>query len=378
MTYTLGADPLIEQYIHDQLNIAVKIILQHLKEPPIGIILCGGFGRGEGTVINNGHKVKPVNDYDFLIVSNKIQIDAKKLGNQIANVLGMELVDVGIISPDKLSQLPISQWAYDLKYGSRVIFGDQNLLQLIPEFSPERIPIWEAIKLLCNRMAGILGSLRYNEESRFLAIENLRWFRVQIDHMLIACGDASLMLSSNYHHLYQERLKRLFICINWLEESELKMIAEAYKRKLRVWESNQLAEHNIEAELSSVEVLAKKVYLRVIECYLDRNVPNLVQAIKFYYKSHWFSLPQYLKRFIGVMLQLKRYHRLNFLPAAPIHICYTMVPLIFFSGPWAPIEQQSILFKSFRRFLCWTSDSRKLTWDQARNMVYSFWELHCH
>jgi len=378
MTYTTRGDPIIEKCIRDQLNTSVKIILHHLRKKPLGIILCGGFGRGEGTVIKDGQQVKPVNDYDLLIVSAENQIDTQKIGEQITRTLGIKLVEVGVISPDELRRLPPSQWAYDLKYGSCVIFGDKDVWQLIPEISPKDIPKWEAIKLLCNRMAGILGSIHYNSKAQSLAIKNKVWFRVQIDHMLIACGDASLILCADYHHLYREKLKRLFTHIHWFTKPEVKKIAEAYKRKLSIWGPKQTSIFPVDKELSVIGALAKKTYLRALQSYLERNVYNLTEAIQFYYEFHRFSKVSHLKRLITYMLEPKKHHSFNILPASPIHICYTFVPLVFFSGPWVPWEERFDIMRLLKKFLRLTSLSPKFEWEQARSMTYSFWELYCH
>ena len=378
MKYTLEGDRWVEQCIQKQLDTAVKIILLHVKKPPVGIILCGGFGRGEGTVVKEGQLVRPVNDYDFLIVTDEKPLDMSILAKKLANALTMKLLDIRAISPDELNKLPISQWAYDLKYGSKVIFGDKSLLQLIPDFSAEQIPVWEAIKLLCNRMAGILGALSYDEAMRSLIIKDQGWFRVQVDHMLIACGDAALIRYGYYHHLYRERLRRLFTCIDWFSEFELEKIAESYRRKLSVWDTSMLIQ--CEFDLPLIEVIAEKSYLNTIKSYLRGKITTLSKAIQIYMKVHQSPFKQRLRQYIANILRFRRRHNLNAIPVLPIHVCCTFIPIVFFSGPWQEdVQKKSALMKLFRELLPHRSRvPKEYKWEQLRDMVYLFWELHCH
>ena len=35
------------------------------------IYLCGGFGRGEGSVLKKDHHIQPINDYDLVVFNDK-------------------------------------------------------------------------------------------------------------------------------------------------------------------------------------------------------------------------------------------------------------------------------------------------------------------
>ena len=58
----------------------MDIIIETIKKniPPTNlrsIILSGGFGRGEGSVIVEGEKVTPLKDYDILVILKKETIN---------------------------------------------------------------------------------------------------------------------------------------------------------------------------------------------------------------------------------------------------------------------------------------------------------------
>ena len=87
---------------------------------------------------------------------------------------------------------------YDLKYGSKVIYG-KNYLEKIPSFKPEDIPIWEGIRLLLNRMAEALEHFSIDNPSD----ETVFW----CDKIILACQDALLLTIGRYTPSYRERNK---------------------------------------------------------------------------------------------------------------------------------------------------------------------------
>ncbi|MDA2910035.1 hypothetical protein MYX04_03765 [Nitrospiraceae bacterium AH_259_D15_M11_P09] len=381
MSYTLETDHVVQRYIQKNLDTAVQMILQRLERPPVAILLCGGFGRGEGTVFKDGQDVTPVNDYDFLIVTDESTPRPAMLGKEIAKAIAMKLVDIGFMNLDELTRLAPSQWGHDLKYGSRVIFGDDSLLQRLPNCSADQIPIWDGIKLLCNRMAGIIGAY-YEEPSCQSAPERMRWMTVQVDHILIACGDAFLITSKLYHNRYSTRVELL----NekqplWFTQNEVATIVDAYKRKLSIWDKEfVIREHLLDKTLSHICPIVEKAYIQSMQEYLGRHLSSLEEAIRGYFNVRSFLPYRRFKRWLASTLRGRKYYGFECIPAFPVDTCYTLMPLLYFSAPW---QAQESTKQKLAQLVSHYADARICDVNSGYHKrmskeLYAFWEQYCH
>ena len=73
------ANPQIQKY----LQVIVDTIVSQIPQTQ-SIILAGGFGRGEGSVIIKNKQAIPLNDFDIYIITNQA-IDEHHL-NHVANL----------------------------------------------------------------------------------------------------------------------------------------------------------------------------------------------------------------------------------------------------------------------------------------------------
>ncbi len=382
MNFTSDYDEVVERSIQRQLGVAIEIILKHMENPPTGIVLSGGFGRGEGTVVKTKKGVSPVNDYDFLVVTKETDVDLQGIGTAIARELKMNLVDVGGMGLAMLGHLRPTQWAYDLKYGSRVIFGDPSLLDLIPKFTANQIPIWDAIKLLCNRMIGAIGAGLLRPAVFLTSPKRAQWLVVQIDHMLISCGDSFLISSKLYHHSYRERFETLkSLRETWFSNEDLRIILEAYRRKLSTWDSYvRCTPEDFEEKLMQISPIVETAYLQSMRKYLGRQVSSLDEAIRGYYSAHRLSVGQRMRRLISRIIGIHQEDGFYNARAAPIDVCYTLIPPCFYAGPWQPDDRQrEAMATLLKRFI--PSRSNEATPDyhlRVSRDIYALWERHCH
>jgi len=65
-----AANNMVNEKIQHDLDYICLKVKRLLGENLYAILLCGGFGRGEGSVTITGSMVHIVNDYDFTIVMN--------------------------------------------------------------------------------------------------------------------------------------------------------------------------------------------------------------------------------------------------------------------------------------------------------------------
>lgn len=175
-------------------------------------VLCGGPGRNEGSwIIENDDKYRPYNDYDILlVVRKKIPREViDSLRKDLADQIGIRWVDVAQKTPVELKKLKPSIYNYDLKYASKVIQGDPNVLNLIPEIDAAKLPLKEGETLFFTRLWTLLGLL---DEEGFKVDqkgEESRFFRNQMAKAVLAVVDVLLLPKGAYNPCYKERVKRL-------------------------------------------------------------------------------------------------------------------------------------------------------------------------
>ncbi len=174
------------------------------------IVLSGGFGRGEGSVRRTSDGIYPLNDYDIVLIT-RTPLRPETLRREEANLaamLGMDFVDLGVIDTVSLSKLELTQFTFDLKYGSRVLDGDPTILDRLPRFSAGAIPVSEGSILIFNRLAGLLNALPNYESPTNVAGNAIDFMVFQLAKFWIAMGDAYLLLWRGYDASYRVRRQR--------------------------------------------------------------------------------------------------------------------------------------------------------------------------
>jgi hypothetical protein len=205
--YTIQTDPRIDRIIDDHLSIIMESTLEHFQ--PEAILLAGSFGRGEGSIYMNDGEPHFISDYEVCLVSpnpiarvkvdqiiqdikNKIPTEVSLFWNSPARILNNRSRNLSFGKPQA------SIGTYELKAGSMIIYGAFDLS--INPIDPSTLPISEGIRLIINRMMGVVEAWN-NHSSPEIRIATLI-------KLLLACGDALLIRSGKYHFSYQERANR--------------------------------------------------------------------------------------------------------------------------------------------------------------------------
>ena len=207
--FTSHPDPEAEDMARGQLDRIIKAVQARFGAVE-AIVLTGSFGRGEGGVfLDAAGRYRPVNDYDLLVVDRRdLGAGLKKLGEELAAELGIDFVDLGC-SDGQWNHLPLTIQHYDLKYGSQVLLGDAAILDRIPPYASAEMPVYEAVKLLLNRAAGLLTGLRGDYLAGMQPGEDThRYLCNQVTKALIAIGDWHLIRWECYDSSYRLRAER--------------------------------------------------------------------------------------------------------------------------------------------------------------------------
>lgn len=177
------------------------------------IILGGGYGRGEGGVMRcNDGTLRLYNDFDFFVITENCSFFSRRRINATLKALGLELSkQVGIdvdFSPVKnrgeLPHLGFTMMWQELKAGHHVIYGNENILDLVPDFDLNQLPLEELAKLMLNRGTGlILAGERLRTGN--LSNEDIDFVTRNIWKAVMACGDSFLALNHNFSSSYRQR-----------------------------------------------------------------------------------------------------------------------------------------------------------------------------
>ncbi len=211
--YTVLNLPWVNACIEKHLNLIVESLQREISQID-AVVLVGGFGRGEGSVLIEQEQVIPLNDYDFVLAmrSEWDQTQLSRLGNHLSAQIGIRHIDFIPIPTTSFKTLPPSQFNYDMKHGGKVLAG-ADVLTSIPEIPPSAIPVSDARRLLINRAVCLLEGFPDGQTEVRFPFDGQLFAFYQTAKAVLACGEALLIQSGYYHHSYvarQEIIRELF------------------------------------------------------------------------------------------------------------------------------------------------------------------------
>ena len=188
------------------------IALKHLGKKVVNsIILIGGYGRGEGGVVEKNNILYPHNNLDFQIILNTIRV-----GN-ITDKRQAIIEDIQKITKDKMITLDFSFNTkskvrfgipqlvyYDMKYGHRLVYGEDSWLLNIKKYHSQNISLHDIRELLINRGTLLILNKKMLEKEKITTEEKM----VVVKHFvkaIIGYGDALLYLNGKYHWSYKRK-----------------------------------------------------------------------------------------------------------------------------------------------------------------------------
>ena len=213
--YAAGDFPSLDSFIEESCS-AIGREIEALAVPHLaGVVLGGGYGRGEGGVkIKAGGKLAMSNDLDFFAVTEKGADEGAVLPSIAAALepvsakwtahLGVD-VDFAVKTPWRLKHDEHRIMVQELVRGYFDVAGiaGKDLFSEIGRFAAEEIPWMEAARLLMNRGMGILMAHgRHEPESADFTARN-------INKCILGAGDARLVSRRLYAWKAEERARRL-------------------------------------------------------------------------------------------------------------------------------------------------------------------------
>ncbi|WP_395747677.1 hypothetical protein [Prosthecobacter sp.] len=242
-----------------------RLIPRHKLE---GLVLAGGYGRGEGGVLREGMRDLPYNDLEFFVfVSGSTFLNDRhykaalhRLGESLSPAVGID-VEFKILSLSRLRRSPVSMFYYDLVMGHRWIIGDDSLFSGCDHHrDASRIPLHEATRLLFNRCSGLLFAAERLSQETFTSAD-ADFVGRNLAKAQLALGDVVLAIAKSYHWSCLERHRRLQV----IAESDTQLIthhAAGVAFKLHPTRSTK-TRVELAAEHASLSHLAQTIFLRL-------------------------------------------------------------------------------------------------------------------
>lgn len=326
---------------------------------PISVILIGSFGRGEGTIAFENGKVDILSDFEICVISPDIRCRAicEKLSKKLSRDLSVEITLAWStqqrILDNKNTNLPFGRnypsiFMYELKAGSKVLHGQDVLKHNM--IDPKKLPLWEGVKLLLNRMAESFSDI--------FAAEKRLYREKWMNKTLLACGDILLLDNKLYHYSYNERKQRLADSVNFanypfLDMRQREHLINAYENKLcgeyDVYRSASFAEFNKMVD-STLRFFMKKEMN--ISFALYDEFPDTYLGIKrnfsryYKYKLRWLAHPLYENMiYIYKLMQWRRIPNIRVLLKMGTpwhHLIYSIVPPLYFFELLSEREKKNI------------------------------------
>ena len=214
--YTVYGNSEFDEKIDSHMREIRDAVLEVVPEKDLSaLILGGGYGRGEGGVFIQGETMELYNDFDFFVISNNIprskmreyHSNLQEVSEALSEKIGID-VDFGPFKNiSELSTMRFTMMWYELKKAHVVVYGDEDILNRIPDFQADRIPLPEAMGLMLNRAVGLLLAKRRLDESGGFSREDADFVERNITKAAMAAGDAFLICNHTFHHSYVKRME---------------------------------------------------------------------------------------------------------------------------------------------------------------------------
>ena len=275
--YTLNGDAAFDKMLDQHLgNISEAIKKSNINKDIVALVLGGGYGRGEGGVFetSDGQK-KLYNDLDFfVIVENLSRFRLKKInktlmgiGESFSREIGID-VDFGPAKTLKqLPKMPFTMMWQELREGHVLLYGDDDALELLPDYDLHALPRSEGVRLLLNRGVGLLLARRRFKLTN-ISIADRDFIGRNLYKAVLAYGDILLLLKNQYCLSVQSKL-----CL--LEELGVEDI-ELYRQAVRFKLSPQVFPiQELTALQERVMIMFEKTCLRFFSVCYNFDINNL-------------------------------------------------------------------------------------------------------
>jgi len=179
------------------------------------MILAGSLARDEGSFQPTETGTILLGDAEFvLLFHDRIPLPAPARVTEVESAVEARLLKEGLLAEIQLSpchsqylrSLEPHVLAYELRVTGRVVWGEADVLSLVPPFSSEQIPLEDAWRLLNNRLVEQLEPLSTMEWPCAVPPPAVRYRTVKL---YLDMGTSFLLFAGAYAPTYRDRARGL-------------------------------------------------------------------------------------------------------------------------------------------------------------------------
>lgn len=201
--YTINVNDDVDKKINSHMSLIVNHILESADDVST-VVLTGGFGRGEGSVLFDKAKCQPLNDYDITVIAKrwKPSLDINLLRVKLAGLCGIRQVDLSLKTKKDISTLKFTMANYDFINASTVIYGDKHWAINLPKWHPADMPIKEGMYPLFLFLSSVIQAYPRDKQMKE---EDLFWSYQQLTKSILGWSTAMLVFDGLYDPSYYKR-----------------------------------------------------------------------------------------------------------------------------------------------------------------------------
>jgi len=343
-------DEIFRRYIRQISNHVLQNLGRNVLD---AIILIGSPSRGEATVGETSQGLKIYSDLDFYLVpKNGYEGHLLRAVPRVKQLLSLDpTIDVtlNVQTRKDLSNFGPTINTVDLISSGKVIWGDEEILSTVPNYSSHEIVKDDAIKLILNRIIEQLISFEKRKQDRKPNLYSSA-------KMFIDLSASILAFIGEYHSSYREKERRLKRCFPTFKN--LPSIIPDFIQKVEFWTQFKLdpskavketvyspfpgADRNnlyMAVWLDSIQY-ARAILLWEIQQLLKPSpYPDTIQLLMSYFTNE----PTLLKIKTWLKTIMRRQIKVTQLPfsklhkiitkGSPRHLMYFSGALLFFCAP---------------------------------------------
>ncbi|MCA9806279.1 MAG: hypothetical protein KC777_30130 [Cyanobacteria bacterium HKST-UBA02] len=188
----------IDTQIEDRISMIRSVFLKEGGwRAARALYLVGGFARGEGTADLHRGNLRIYNDVDLLAVAPRktpsVLARLWRVARRLNDGRFDHAVDLELATADEIRRTPSSIREFDLRSGSRLLWG-QDFLAGLPDSGAWSLRQGDLVQLLFNRLASLLFGLRESA----IPVPRIPYLQVQISKPLLSMMAVTLGLEGRY------------------------------------------------------------------------------------------------------------------------------------------------------------------------------------
>jgi len=169
----------------------------------INIFLYGSYGSNQGAwILNDDNEYHPYNDYDILVLKNKLNkkdfMLMQKVEKELLNNIKIKFIDLTLSTNQEMKFLKPTVLNIDILNSSKQIFGKYDFRKQVNNLDKKNISLEEVEKLFFTRLWVFSGAMTNLEKDKTFVL-------TQIAKAIFAIVDAILIENKQYTSLYMDK-----------------------------------------------------------------------------------------------------------------------------------------------------------------------------